>query len=102
MAMLKKPSTLPLYLRTQTVLISLKQKLYFRIGIEIGTRTPDRMVGIDSQTGKELLNVEHKMKFNQIVMVEWALGANATRWESELKSAAAQAPASLCPADHSK
>ena len=59
--------------------------------------TNDRMIVIDSQSRKELLNVEHKLKFNKIVMTEWALGANAARWEVELKSAATHAPPSLCP-----
>jgi len=59
------------------------------------TRT--NMIVIDSQTRKELLNVPHKLTFNKVVMAEWALGANTAKWESELKTAADQAPGSLCP-----
>ncbi|HEY6350498.1 MAG TPA: hypothetical protein VI636_13915 [Candidatus Angelobacter sp.] len=59
--------------------------------------TNNSMIVIDSQSKKELFNLPHKLKFNKVVMAEWALGANTARWESELKSAAAQAPASLCP-----
>lgn len=57
--------------------------------------TTERMIAVDTRSKRELFNSEHRLKFNKIIMAEWAEGDNTARWEAQLNAVAAQLPSSL-------
>lgn len=48
--------------------------------------TAMEMIAIDTASGKELFRENHELKFNKVVMVEWAVGEHVGRWRSELSN----------------
>jgi len=48
--------------------------------------TAMEMIAIDTATGKEVFRENHELKFNKVVMVEWAVGGHVGRWRNELSN----------------
>jgi hypothetical protein len=48
--------------------------------------TAMEMIAIDTASGKELFRENHELKFNKVVMVEWAVGEHVGRWRKELSN----------------
>jgi hypothetical protein len=60
--------------------------------------TAERMIAIDTRSKRELFNVPHGLRFNKVIMAEWAEGKNTERWEKQLNSVASHIPPSIsCP-----
>ncbi len=48
--------------------------------------TEKELIGIDVETGSEIYREEHELKFNKVVMVEWAIGQHVAKWKQFLSS----------------
>jgi hypothetical protein len=57
--------------------------------------TASRIIVLDVRTKHELFNSSHDLRFNKIIMAEWAEGENTARWETQLNSVISQIPKPL-------
>ena len=48
--------------------------------------TKSEIIGIDVKTKREVYRESHKLKFNKVIMVEWATSGFVKKWERELNS----------------